>query len=169
MVRHKTEIQSRNLASIAKFAAEKIALKEARKVIVEDSGLFVESLGGFPGPFSSYALKTIGLEGVLRLMRRFPNRDAYFQAAVALSSPGLSSVMFTGYVYGRISEKIRGTEGFGYDPIFIRNGATRTFAQMGDDYKNRYSHRAVAFGKLARWCVKRGIATSETILATTEP
>ncbi len=137
-------------------------------VIVEDSGLFVEPLGGFPGPFSSYVLETIGLTGVLKLMRGSRNRNAYFQAAVALSSPGLSSATFTGYVYGRISEKVQGTQGFGYDPIFIRNGATRTFAQMGDDYKNRYSHRAAAFAKLARWCLKRGIGSSETTI-TTEP
>ncbi len=137
-------------------------------VIVEDSGLFVKPLGGFPGPFSSYVLKTIGLRGVLRLMRGFRNRSAYFQAAVALSSPRLRPATFTGYVYGRISPRVSGTQGFGYDPIFIRNGATRTLAQMGDEYKNRYSHRAVAMEKLAKWCLKKGIASAKTTI-TTEP
>lgn len=164
--RQKTEIQSRNLTSIARFAAEEIARREARLIVVEDSGLFVESLKGFPGPFSSYVLETIGRKGLLKLMGGFRNRDAYFRAAVALSSPELRSVTFTGYVYGRISESEHGTQGFGYDPIFSRNGATRTFAQSGDEYKRLYSHRAIAFGKLAKWCLKRGIGRSE---ANTKP
>jgi len=164
--RQKTEIQSRSLTTIARFAAEKIAVKESRIVVVEDSGLFVEAIGGFPGPFSSYVLTTIGLSGMLRLIHGFRNRSAYFQAAIALSFPGSGSAMFTGYARGRISKKARGSQGFGYDPIFIRNGATRTFAEMGLEYKNRYSHRAVAFGKLARWCRARGIARSETTITT---
>ncbi len=164
--KHKTEIQSRNLAEIARFAAEEIGRQEVCLVIVEDSGLFIEALKGFPGPFSSYVLETIGLKGLLKLMQGIRQRDAYFQAAVALSSPELKSVTFTGYVHGRISDREHGTQGFGYDPIFTRRGATRTFAQIGKGYKNRYSHRAVAFGKLAKWCLKTGIGQSEANIKT---
>src|SRR5712691_10083216 len=66
----KTEIQSTNLEEIAKFAAEQAAKKHNRTVVVEDSGLFVRSLNGFPGPFSSYVHATIGVEGLLHLMSR---------------------------------------------------------------------------------------------------
>jgi XTP/dITP diphosphohydrolase len=159
--RPKTEIQSRSLTAIARFAAEEIARQEARLVVVEDSGLFVEALKGFPGPFSSYVLETIGLKGVLKLMRGLRKREAYFQAAVALSSSRLRTITFTGCVRGRISESEHGTQGFGYDPIFVRSEETRTFAQMGDKYKNLYSHRAEAFGKLGKWCLKRGVGRPE--------
>src|SRR6266700_1249234 len=80
----KTEIQSVDLVDIAKFAAEKAAEKYNRTVVVEDSGLFVKALNGFPGPYSSYVHATIGVEGFVRLMRQKPRREAYFQASWSL-------------------------------------------------------------------------------------
>jgi len=150
----KTEIQSTNLAKIAKFAAEEASKKHNRIVVVEDSGLFVSALNGFPGPFSSYVHATIGVKGLLRLMRRERRRGAYFQASLALASPGDSSVEFAGKVNGTISDKSSGTKGFGFDPIFIPNGARKTFAQGGSEFKDKYSHRAIAFRKLALWYIK---------------
>jgi XTP/dITP diphosphohydrolase len=145
----KTEIQSTNLGEVAKFAAEEAAEKHNRRVLVEDSGLFVRVLNGFPGPFSSYAHDTIGVEGLLRLMSRQTRREAYFQASLALASPRNSSQEFSGKVHGTISHKSIGTDGFGFDPIFIPRGTRKTFAQGGVQFKDKYSHRAVAFRKLA--------------------
>jgi XTP/dITP diphosphohydrolase len=145
----KTEIQSTNLGEVAKFAAEEAAEKHNRRVLVEDSGLFVRVLNGFPGPFSSYAHDTIGVEGLLRLMSRQTRREAYFQASLALASPRNSSQEFSGKVHGTISHKSIGTDGFGFDPIFIPRGTRKTFAQGGVQFKDEYSHRAVAFRKLA--------------------
>ncbi len=150
----KTEIQSTNLGKIAKFAAKEAAKKHNRTVVVEDSGLFVKALDGFPGPFSSYVHATIGVEGVLRLMLRQPRREAYFQASLALASPQDSSVEFAGKVNGTISHKSAGTKGFGFDPIFIPEGARKTFAQGGTEFKKKYSHRAMAFRKLALWYIR---------------
>ncbi len=150
----KTEIQSTNLDEIATFAAEEVAKKHDRTVVVEDSGLFVEALNGFPGPFSSYVYATLGVEGLLRLMSRQTRRGAYFQASLALASPKDSSRQFSGKVYGTITHKSAGTKGFGFDPVFIPNGARKTFAQGGSRFKDKYSHRAIAFRKFALWYIR---------------
>jgi len=153
----KTEIQSTNLGEIAKFAAQEAAKKHNRTVLVEDSGLFVKALDGFPGPFSSYVHDTIGVEGLLRLMNRQTQREAYFQASLALASPRGSSQEFSGKVHGTISHKSAGNQGFGFDPIFIPRGSRKTFAQGGTEFKDKYSHRAIAFRKLALWLIRTKI------------
>ena len=150
----KTEVQSTSLGEIAKFAAQEAAKKHNRIVLVEDSGLFVKALNGFPGPFSSYVHDTIGLRGLLRLMGRQTRREAYFQASLALASPRDSSQEFSGKVHGTISHKAAGKQGFGFDPIFIPRGARKTFAQGGTEFKDKYSHRAIAFRKLALWYIR---------------
>jgi XTP/dITP diphosphohydrolase len=121
---------------------------------VEDSGLFVSALHGFPGPFSSYVHATIGVEGLLKLMSRQTGREAYFQASLALACPKAPSRQFSGRVYGKISNKAAGTKGFGFDPVFIPKGAWKTFAQGGSEFKDDYSHRAIAFRKLALWYIR---------------
>ena len=153
----KTEIQSTNLAEVAKFAAEEAAKKHNRRVLVEDSGLFVKALSGFPGPFSSYVHDTVGVGGLLRLMSRQTRREAYFQASLALASPRGTSQEFSGKVHGTISDKPGGRQGFGFDPIFIPKGARKTFAQGGTEFKDKYSHRAIAFRKLALWYIRTKI------------
>jgi XTP/dITP diphosphohydrolase len=153
----KTEIQSTSLTQIAKFAAEEAAKKYKRTVLVEDSGLFVKALNGFPGPFSSYVHDTIGVGGLLRLMSQQIRREAYFQASLALASPRESSQEFSGKVNGSISHKPAGKQGFGFDPIFVPRGSRKTFAQGGTEFKDKYSHRAIAFRKLALWYIRTKI------------
>jgi XTP/dITP diphosphohydrolase len=155
MIRHlsqaKTEIQGSNPQEIAKFALETALKRNKKKILVEDSGLFVDSLNGFPGPYSSYVLGTIDLKGVLTLMKNRRNRRAYFQASVAYGSPYHKPRVFTGKVVGRISQSILGETGFGYDPIFIPDGSRKTFGQSSQAFKNARSHRAKAFLKFAEW------------------
>ena len=117
---------------------------ENEVLLVEDSGLFIDSLSGFPGPYSSFVHKTIGLPGVLSLMSGETNRRAEFRAVAALSFQG-NMLTSTGICRGFISEKITGDSGFGYDPIFIpeeTNG--RTCAQLSQDEKSSISHRGFA-------------------------
>ena len=117
---------------------------ENEALLVEDSGLFIDSLSGFPGPYSSFVHKTIGLPGVLSLMSGETNREAEFRAVAALSFQG-NMLTSTGVCRGFISEKITGDSGFGYDPIFIpeeTNG--RTCAQLSQDEKSSISHRGFA-------------------------
>lgn len=146
----KKELQTTDLGEIALHASLIAYTYVNAPVIVEDSGLFINSLRGFPGPFSSYVYKTIGLQGVLKLLTGIPDRSAYFEAAVALIMPPFERV-FKGRVNGRISEEPRGDKGFGFDPIFIPENQEKTFAEMSIEEKNMYSHRARAFEKLGIW------------------
>jgi XTP/dITP diphosphohydrolase len=146
----KKELQSTELVEIALQSALIAYTFVNAPVVVEDSGLFIKALNGFPGPFSSYVYKTIGVRGVLKLMEGVTDRSAYFEAAVAIVMPPFERV-FKGSVYGRIADSPRGTGGFGFDPIFIPENEYKTFAEMSVEEKNKYSHRARAFEKLGIW------------------
>jgi XTP/dITP diphosphohydrolase len=146
----KKELQSTDLGEIALQSALIAYTYVNAPVVVEDSGLFIKALNGFPGPFSSYVYKTIGVRGVLKLTEGVTDRSAYFEAAVAIVMPPFERV-FKGSVYGRIADSPRGTGGFGFDPIFIPENEDKTFAEMSVEEKNKYSHRARAFEKLGIW------------------
>jgi XTP/dITP diphosphohydrolase len=151
--RAKLELQDPRPENIARFALISALDAHRKPILVEDSGLFIESLDGFPGPYSSFVYDTIGLEGILAVMRRDATRKAYFQSTVAFGSPSLKPRLFTGIVTGTISKKIIGKTGFGYDPIFIPDGSTKTFGETSQSFKNMKSHRARAFERFARWFV----------------
>jgi len=131
------EPQGKNLEEIARISAEILSKEIKEPFFIEDSGLFIEALNGFPGPYSSYVFKTIGNEGILRLMEGVKNRRAYFLAVVAFFN-GKSVEVFKGKVEGEIAKEIKGEKGFGFDPIFLYKG--KTFAEMGEK-KNEVSHR----------------------------
>lgn len=133
------EIQSDDLEQIAVSSARSCAPRLGKGFFVEDAGLFVNALRGFPGPYSSYAYSTIGYEGVLDLLREKEDRSAFFLSVICHYDGRYRT--FTGKVEGRISPSARGSSGFGFDPIFIPDGETHTFAEMGPR-KNEISHRA---------------------------
>jgi XTP/dITP diphosphohydrolase len=146
------EIQDDNPENIAKVSAQDAVKNSGLPIFVEDAGIFIEALNGFPGPYSSYVYRTVGTKGIIKLMKNIKNRDAYFQAVIAFSSPEEEPICFTGKVKGKISLQERGTSGFGYDPIFEPlKGDGRTFAEMTIEEKNSYSHRAEALRKFAEW------------------
>ncbi len=146
------EIQDDSIENVAKATVTEVAEKCSLPVIVEDSGLFVERLNGFPGPYSSYVYRTIGTKGLLQLMKNTMNRDAYFHSVVAFRSPKEILKCFHGRTEGKISFKTQGTHGFGFDPIFEHPASGgKTFAEMTLMEKNKHSHRAEALGKFARW------------------
>lgn len=141
------EIQADDLRSVvqAKLSA---AESPGRRVLVEDSGLFIPSLKGFPGVYSAYVLGTVGLEGVEELVRG-RDRRAVFKTVAGLSIAGRHWIR-SGESLGHIATHARGTHGFGYDPIFVPDGADRTFAEMAPAEKNRLSHRAQAMHRVGR-------------------
>ena len=143
----KIEIQSNRLEEVAVVAASTAYTLHGKPVVVEDAGLFVEALNGFPGPYSSYVYRTIGVEGLLRLMEGISSRRAYFYSVIALAHSGGVEV-YTGRVDGVIASRPRGSGGFGFDPVFIPNGSEKTFAEMSVEEKNAFSHRARAARKL---------------------
>jgi len=148
----KQEIQSNDLKEIASFAAEQAARSTGLPIVAEDSGFFVSALKGFPGPYSSYVFKTLGSEGILKLVGKNGDRKVFFLAAVAFCRPKMRPKCFTGVISGRLADKARGVNGFGFDPIFMPNrGSSRTFAEMTTDEKNTMSHRALAFRKFSDW------------------
>ena len=143
-------------------------------LLVEDAGLFVDSLNGFPGVFSAYTLQTIGCEGILRLMGHLQSEDpvqdshlrkAEFQAVAVLHIGG-EILIGRGICPGRIAHQASEGEGFGFDPIFIPSdlnaldealgpgevGVVSThglsFGAIDSAQKNRFSHRARALSSL---------------------
>ena len=146
------EIQDDSLENIAEASVLDAVKNCGLPIFVEDAGLFIEALKGFPGPYSKYVYNTIGTKGILKLMKNIENRSAHFQSVIAFSSPDEQPTCFRGKVEGKISLQERGTSGFGYDPIFKpTEGNGRTFAEMTLNEKNGYSHRAEALRKFAEW------------------
>ena len=145
----RVEIQADDPELIAEYSLR--VLDVDVPILIEDAGLYIDKYYGFPGPYSSYALRTIDNEGILKLMEGETERGARYLSAVAFRD-GDTSVTFTGEVVGRIAEEMRGTNGFGYDPIFMPDeGDGRTFGEMSAAEKARISHRARAFRKLGEW------------------
>ena len=119
----------------------------------DDTGLEVEALDNAPGVYSArYAGpghdSEANMNKLLKEMDNIENRKARFRTAIALILNGKEH-LFEGIVNGRITKEKRGTSGFGYDPIFVPDNYTQTFAEMGNDIKNTISHRAEAVKKLS--------------------
>ncbi len=146
----KIEIQDEDLVKIVKFATEHLLSNGYDNFFIEDSGLFIRALNNFPGPFSSYVYKTIGNSGILRLMQDIDDRSAYFKSVIALCYNGKIK-MFEGIVNGTISREIKGNKGFGFDPIFIPRGYSKTFGEMERFEKNKISHRAKAAREMIKY------------------
>ena len=125
----------------------------ARPLIVDDTGFFVNALRGFPGPYAAYVLRTLGNEGMLRLLEGVDDRSASFVTAVAYADEHGIRV-FEGRLDGEVTTGPRGSEGFGYDPIFAVGD--RTLAELSLEEKNRFSHRARALSAFRDWFVAGG-------------
>lgn len=116
--------------------------------IADDSGLEVEALDGAPGVYSArYAgspkSDQANMEKLLKAMEGISNRAAAFRTVITFLKGG-KSLQFEGMVKGTITQAPRGSQGFGYDPVFIPNGYDKTFAEMSSDEKNKLSHRSHA-------------------------
>lgn len=143
------EIQSESLEPIVEYGAREayVGVGADEPVFIEDSGLFIRPLGGFPGPYSSYVYDTLGIDCVADLVSEESSPRASFKSVIGYCD-GDSTEVFVGSVQGRIVEP-RGSGGFGYDPIFEHNG--QTFAEMTVDEKNAVSHRGRALATFASW------------------
>jgi XTP/dITP diphosphohydrolase len=112
----------------------------------EDSGLEVAALGGAPGIRSARYGAEGGeaIERLLEELRGIEDRSARYVCELVLLGPEGQEVRGTGELAGRIAEEARGSEGFGYDPVFVPDSEQRTVAELGNDWKSRNSHRARA-------------------------
>ncbi len=143
------EVQADEVGEIAAHGAREAyeATGTGEPVIVDDTGLFIRGLSGFPGPYASFVEHTLGIERVWGLAQDLEDRRATFRSAIAYAD-GETVEVFEGSVQGTLVAP-RGEGGFGYDPIFEHDGTT--LAEMTMAEKNAVSHRARALSKLADW------------------
>lgn len=149
------EIQSDSLKEIAETAVTNAYYRTKLPIFVEDAGLFINALDGFPGPYAAYVYKTIHNSGLLKLMENITDRHAKFQSVIAYCDKTLCEPKcFWGESKGKITQtehKPLGKTAFGFDPIFQPVGIKRSFAEMNIPEKNGFSHRAMALRKFAEW------------------
>lgn len=147
------EIQSLDFAEVVSVKAIAAAARLGVPVLVEDSGLALPGWKGYPGPLTKYAVGAVGEAGFARLAHAWGDPRAEAVSSLGLAWPGAAPdevVLAVGRVAGSLAPEPRGTNGFGWDVIFVPDGGTRTFAEMSPGEKNSRSHRARAFAELAR-------------------
>lgn len=140
------EVQADTTDEISLRSAVTVSKEINGKFFLDDTGLYIGSLSGFPGPYSSYVFRTIGNNGILRLLENL-DRSATFTTVITYFD-GIEFHQFRGDVKGKISRSISPGNGFGYDPIFSPGESDLTLSQMDTDQKNKVSHRGLAVRKL---------------------
>ena len=146
----KYEIRSESIEEIARVAAKTAFDILQKPVVVDDTGFFIDALNGFPGSYAGIVLKSIGYEGILQLMNDKEDRVSKFETAVGYYD-GQHLESFMGTISGAIARVPGGEDGFGYDPIFVPEGFTKTYAELSFDEKVSISHRTKAFEEFLRW------------------
>ncbi len=142
------ELQAGSLQEVAAFGLEHLEGHLDPPFLLEDAGLFVDALEGFPGVYSSYVFDTLGWQGILDLLADRADRSARFRAVVGFHD-GRHPHFFEGIVEGSIAKEGRGEHGFGFDPIFVPEGQERTFGELTMEEKGALSHRSRALDRLA--------------------
>lgn len=127
------EIQADDVTEVAKFSAKWACEKLNKPVLKNDTGLFVNSLKGFPGVYTHYADDTIGADGLLKLMDGIEERSAFFKEALAYCEPDKEPVVFEGITKGKIDIKQSGKYGWTWDKVFIPEGESKTLGCFPDD------------------------------------
>ena len=137
------------------FKAKFVNTQTGKNVFADDTGLEIDSLNGEPGVYSARYSgvdrnSDKNIELVLRKLKNKANRNSRFKTIISLIIDG-KSVNFEGVVEGKITEEKRGSNGFGYDPIFQPNGYSSTFGEMSLKEKNKISHRSIAINKMVQY------------------
>jgi len=138
------ELQAENVSAVALGKARAAYARLGRPVIVEDAGIELAGLGGFPGPFIKYWEKLGGLESICRAADGLADRRMRAVSALGFCSDQGADVV-EGAVDGMLSLHPRGTSGFGWDAIFVPKGEGRTFGEMSAAEKDARSHRRKAW------------------------
>lgn len=131
--------------------------------LADDSGLCINALNGAPGIYSARYAATpeLRIKRVLNELEDVQDRSAYFTCAMTLINPeGKVEYSFEGRCEGSIIREARGNNGFGYDPIFLPNGYSKTIAELTEDEKNKISHRSVALRQVLNY-IKTNLLLSE--------
>ena len=145
-----TEIQANGVEEVAAYSAKEASEKLKCNVLKNDTGLFVEALGGFPGPYTHYVDEKLGEDGLLKLLQNETNRKACFIEALAYCEYGKEPVVFKSITNGTIAKEKSGQYGWSWDFIFIPEGEEKTMANYPDN--ERWNFWGVdAYQKLAEY------------------
>ncbi len=132
------EIQDNEIENVSKFSSKYAANELNETVIKNDSGLVIEALNGFPGPYTAYVEDTLTEDGILKLMTNQSNRNAYFVEVISYCEPNKEPISFTSKTYGSIATKKAGEYGWSYDRIFVPKGQSKTLAEFTDDERWKF-------------------------------
>ena len=150
------EIQAKTCAEVAAFSAKYAAEKLGKPCLKSDTGLYIDALGGLPGPYNAYFDKQIGEEKFLNMLKDETNRKAHIEHCFAFCEPGKEPVVFSGGSDGTISTELRGKDGRWHDFFYIPDGETRTLAEIGDeDQALKASYYGNAIEQFAEWYSKQ--------------
>jgi XTP/dITP diphosphohydrolase len=143
----------------ARIKAEAYSALSGLPCFADDSGLCVDALNGAPGVFSArYAGEPCNHSDnnakLLRELKSSTNRAAHFHCSIATVGLAPENPHFEGQVFGQIGNELSGDKGFGYDPLFIPESYSETFAQLGPEIKNTLSHRALALQQMAEYLMR---------------
>ena len=137
------EVQTLDPSECVEKKAEVAYSLTKSPILVEDTSLFFSAWGQLPGVFIDYFMKSLGNEGILKLLSSEKDRSALAQTSLCYFD-GKKLIVTVGKVKGTIPTEIRGKGGFGWDPIFIPQGKNKTFAEMTSKEKNSLSMRRIA-------------------------
>lgn len=141
------EIQSLDLLTVLRAKAEEAWRRLGRPLVVEEAGLSLAALNGFPGPLVKWMLEAVGAEGIARTAHALGNARATACCGLLLKD-GDRELLGEGETSGTLVLPGRGGHGFGWDPVFLPAGETRTFGEMSDLEKLAVSHRGKAWRSL---------------------
>lgn len=146
------EIQAETCSEVAAFSAEYAANKLNKPVLKSDSGLYIEALGGLPGPYNHYFDKKIGVKKFLELLKNEKNRKARLEHCFAFCEPEKKAIVFSGGGIGRIAYEEKGTIGHWHDKFYIPDGETKTLSELREiDYEKEASFWGDAKDQFAKW------------------
>ncbi len=140
------EVQSLDLTTVVRKKTEKAFDVLHKPLFVDDVGFYIEAWKGFPGPFIKYLREAGGNDLLLYMLKHEKNRSVVAKAAIGYHD-GKTIEIFMGEIKGVITMNSRGSDGWGFDPLFQPEDSTQTFAEMGSIEKNTRSHRRRALEK----------------------
>lgn len=150
------EIQAESCSKVAAFSAKYAADKIGQPVLKSDSGLYIECLGGLPGPYNAYFANQIGIEKFLKLLKYEQNRKAKIEHCFAYCEPNSEPIVFSGEGYGTISFYAKGKCGNWHDKFYIPEGETKTLSELRDiDYELESSYWGDAKDQFAKWYIEK--------------
>lgn len=146
------EIQAKTCTEVAAFSAKYAADKLGHPVLKSDSGLYLDALGGLPGPYNAYFDKQIGVEKFLHLLKNETNRKARLEHCFAYCEPGKDPIVFSGGSTGTIATESRGELGRWHSKFYIPDGETKTLSELqAEDPIHEATYWGTALADFAQW------------------